>query len=74
MGNRKVFKRLDTFANSLLQKPKIDMKQFKFFYWRRYGDNEKDCDTVVIEALTEGSARIKLKHMIPTAYDINLLK
>lgn len=50
------------------------MKQFKFFYWRRYGDNEKDCDTVVIEALTEGSARIKLKHMIPSAYDINLLK
>jgi len=50
------------------------MKQFKFFYWRRYGDNEKDCDTIVIEALSEASARAKLRFKIPSAYDINLLK
>ena len=50
------------------------MKQFKFFYWRRYGDNEKDCDTIVIEALSEASAKLILKQMIPSAYDINLLK
>jgi len=52
------------------------MKQFKFFYWRRYGDNEKekDCDTIVIEALSEASARLMLKQRIPSAYDISLLK
>lgn len=50
------------------------MKQFKFFYWRRYGDNEKDCDTIVIEALSEVSARRQLLFIIPTAYDINLIK
>ena len=49
------------------------MKQFKFFYWRRYGDNEKDCDTIVIEAQSEESARQILKQMIPSAYNINLL-
>jgi adenosine/AMP kinase len=59
---------------SLYTKLSKKMKQFKFFYWRRYGDNEKDCDTIVIEALSEASARHILKQMIPSAYDINLLK
>jgi hypothetical protein len=50
------------------------MKSFKFFYWRRYGDNEKDCDTITIRALNEKSARKILKQMIPSSFDVNLLE
>lgn len=48
------------------------MIKFKSFYWWRYG--EKDFDVIILEALGETSARLQLKLMIPSAYDINLLK